>query len=58
MNKELYHDITKHMYSISLNRNFDRFLIVLNLNIDLIKIYDSEIYYTLYKYYLYIMIKI
>ena len=58
MNKKLYHNITKHMYSISLNRSFDNFLIVLNLNIDLTKIYNSEIYYTLYKYYLYIMIKI
>ena len=58
MNKKLYHDVTKHTYSISWHKNFDKFLIMINLNIDLTKIYNSEIYYTLYKYYLYIMIEI
>lgn len=55
MNQELYHAVERHIHNIEWYSAFDKYLIYLNLNIDL---YHKELNVLLYKYYLYIMVEI
>lgn len=57
MNRRLYIKIAKYIYSLSWNKDMDKYLIHLNLNLD-ITVYSNELYASLYKYYLYIMIEL
>ena len=57
MNRRLYIKIAKYIYSLSWNKDMDKYLIHLNLNLDII-VYSNELYASLYKYYLYIMVEI
>lgn len=57
MNRRLYIKIVKYIYSLSWNKDMDKYLIHLNLNLD-ITVYSNELYASLYKYYLYIMVEI
>ena len=57
MNKRLYIKIAKYIYSLSWNKDMDKYLIHLNLNLDII-VYSNELYASLYKYYLYIMVEL
>lgn len=57
MNRRLYIKIAKYIYSLSWNKDMDKYLIHLNLNLDII-VYSNELYTSLYKYYLYIMIEL
>lgn len=55
MNQKLYHVVEKYMYKIKWYSVFDKYLIHLNLSIDL---YYYKFNVLLYKYYLYIMTEI
>lgn len=55
--RRLYIKITKYIYSLSWNKDMDKYLIHLNLNLD-ITVYSNKLYAYLYKYYLYIMVEI
>lgn len=57
MNRRLYIKIAKYIYRLSWNKDMDKYLIHLNLNLD-ITVYSNELYASLYKYYLYIMIEL
>lgn len=57
MNRRLYIKIAKYIYSLSWNKDMDKYLIHLNLKLD-ITVYSNELYASLYKYYLYIMIEL
>lgn len=57
MNRRLYIKIAKYIYSLSWNKDMDKYLIHLNLNLD-ITVYSNELYASLYKYCLYIMVEI
>ncbi len=57
MNRRLYIKIAKYIYSLSWNKDMDKYLIHLNLNLD-ITVYSNELYASLYKYCLYIMIEL
>lgn len=55
MNQELYHAVERYIHNIEWYSAFDKYLIYLNLNIDIYR-YGTNV--LLYKYYLYIMIEI
>lgn len=55
MNQELYHKVEKYAYKIKWFCDFDKYLIHLNLGVD---IHHKELNVLLYKYYLYIMVEI
>lgn len=55
MNQELYHEVEKYIHDIEWYSVFDKYLIHLNLNIDIYR-YGTNV--LLYKYYLYIMIEL
>lgn len=57
MNRRLYIKIAKYIYSLSWNKDMDKYLIHLNLNLDII-VYSNELYASLYIYYLYIMVEL
>lgn len=55
MNQKLCHEIEKYIHHIEWYSAFDKYLIHLNLNVD---IYHYGTNVLLYKYYLYIMIEL
>lgn len=55
MNRRLYIKIAKHIYSLSWNKDMDKYLIHLNLNLDILCVDELSAWF--YDYYLYIMVK-
>lgn len=55
MNGELYRKINKHVYNLRLHKDVDKYLIHLNLTLNIL--YVDELSAWFYDYYLYIMVK-
>lgn len=55
MNGKLYRKINKHIYNLRLHKDVDKYLIHLNLTLNIL--YVDELSAWFYDYYLYIMVK-
>lgn len=56
MNGILYRKMNKHVYNLRLHKDVDKYLIHLNLTLNIMCI--DELYTCFYDYYLYIMVEI
>ena len=55
MNGKLYRKINKHIYNLRLHKDVDKYLIHLNLALNILCIDELSAWF--YDYYLYIMVK-
>lgn len=55
MNGKLYRKINKHIYNLRLHKDVDKYLIHLNLTLNILCV--DELFAWFYDYYLYIMVK-
>ena len=55
MNGKLYRKVNKHIYNLRLHKDVDKYLIHLNLTLNIL--YVDELSAWFYDYYLYIMVK-
>lgn len=55
MNGKLYRKINKHIYNLRLHKDVDKYLIHLNLTLNILCVDELSTWF--YDYYLYIMVK-
>lgn len=55
MNEKLYRKVNKHIYNLRLHKDVDKYLIHLNLTLNILCV--DELFAWFYDYYLYIMVK-